>query len=356
MSELQTALLIIGFLMIVAVYAYGWWQQKKYRKKFTAAFQTTQSDALYQNSSNHLVEQTQLAGLADILDMPVDGPSSTSTLDEACDYLSTHTDFIIELHLNEPSPSAVLNGLWIRKFDFGKPVQVCGSALTGQHWERAIAESKALYQRFRIALQLVDRNGPISAAKLADFRDLVLGISKHLTTNITVADLEATHHSAIKLDQFCAQVDQLVGVNLVAQDDGSISGKDIDLAVQSHGLVLASDGAYHFLDTQGLTLFSLINRNAQPFLQRNMETMISQGITLLLDVPRVGDPTLKFDQMVKIAYELASMLRLNLVDDHLVTLSDQGLAHIRVQISEVEMKMIAQGISPGSGNARRLFS
>ena len=50
MSELQTALLAIGFCAIIAVYAFGWWQQRRYQSKFGAAFKSPSKDALYQGT------------------------------------------------------------------------------------------------------------------------------------------------------------------------------------------------------------------------------------------------------------------------------------------------------------------
>ena len=44
MSELQAALLMIGFGVIVAVYAFGWWQQRQYRRKFGTAFKSSHTD------------------------------------------------------------------------------------------------------------------------------------------------------------------------------------------------------------------------------------------------------------------------------------------------------------------------
>jgi len=44
------------------------------------------------------------------------------------------------------------------------------------------------------------------------------------------------------------------------------------------------------------------------------------------------------------------------VDDRGVAFEDSSLAPIRTQIAEVESRMVAQGIVPGSANARRLFS
>jgi FtsZ-interacting cell division protein ZipA len=360
MSELQASLLAIGLGVIIAVYAFGWWQQRRYRRKFGSAFKSNHADVLYQEndagqSRSH--QQPEIATMVDEVVGATDGEHSTANLlDESCTLLDARTDFIIELHLDEPSPAAVLDGLWQRKFDFGKPVQVCGLTLATKHWERALAESQTLYERFRIALQLVDRGGAISEAKLADFRDLVLGIAKHIKANNSVPDLNQTHHHAIELDAFCAEVDQMIGVNLVPQGERLLMGVKIAQAAALHGMTLESDGAFHLPDAQGQSLFRLINQDTRPFQHHTLETFTTSGITLLLDAPRVENPVLHFDLMVGVAHELAKELQVNVVDDHRVLLSENGLARIRAQIAEVEAKMCEQSIVPGKAQARRLFS
>lgn len=360
MSELQTALLAIGFFVIVAVYAYGWWQQTKYQRKYGSSFKAGRADALYHESDAGSADRTLQPELAPMVDKAagaqVSGLSAASILDESCSLLDSRTDFIIELYPDEPSPAAVLDGLWQRKFDFRKPVQVCGRTLTAGEWERVIAESHALYGRFRIALQLVDRGGAISEAKLADFQDLALGVAKHIKADTTVPDIRETYHHAVELDEFCADVDQMVGVNLVPQGDRLLIGGNIAQAADSLGMSLEPDGAFHLLDSQGHSLFTLISQDTQPFQHHTLESFSTQGITLLLDVPRVENPALHFDRMMRVAHELAGELQVNVVDDHGVILSDINLAGIREQISEVEEKMCDRGITPGSAQARRLFS
>ena len=276
--------------------------------------------------------------------------------DGSCALLDVRSDFIIELHPVEPSPAAVLDGLWQRKFDFGKPVHVCGLALAGQKWERAIAESQTLYSRFRIALQLADRGGAVSAAKLADFRDLALGIARHIKADTAAPDVDEAHHRAAELDAFCAEVDQMAGINLVPPGERLLLGAKIAQAAALHGMTLEADGAFHSLDAHGHSAFNLINQDSQPFQHHTLETFGTAGITLLLDVPRVENPAMQFDRMVRVAHDLARELQVHLVDDHRVVLSDKGLARIRAQISDVEAKMRDNGITPGSAQARRLFA
>ena len=365
MSELQVALLVIGCGVIVAVYVFGRWQQTKYRQRFSATFKSDRTDALYNDNVPGRESRNQPSEISSFVDLSAGVASSaTSMLDESCSLLDTRTDFIIELTLDEPGPAAVLDGLWQRKFDFRKLVQVCGQALVTGEWERVIADpstglragNQALYGRFRIALQLVDRSGAISEAKLADFQDLVLGIAKHIKADTTVPDIRETYHHAVELDAFCTEVDQMAGVNLVSQGERMLTGGDIAQAADSQGMNLESDGAFHLLDTQGHSLFSLINQDNRPFQHHTLETFSTPGITLLLDVPRVENPALHFDQMIRVAHELARALQVNVVDDHGVMLSDINLAGIRQRIVEVEDKMCDHGITPGNAQARRLFS
>ncbi|MCG6932796.1 MAG: hypothetical protein LJE57_04075 [Gallionella sp.] len=367
MSQLQVALLVIGIGVIIAVYFYGWWQQRQYRSKFSAAFKSNHSDALYQPGGasqgeqpvQHVVDTEDDAfdtnaglgkeGFGDAL-------SASSVLDDSCALLNARSDFIIELRLAEPSHAAVLDGLWQRKFDFRKPVQVCGLTLNGNKWERVIAESTVLYVSFRIALQLVDRAGAISETKLADFSDLVLGIAGQIKADTTVPDIRETYRHALEMDAFCAEVDQMVGVNLVLPGVRLMRGGKIAQAANLQGMTLEADGAFHLQDAQGRTLFSLINRDSQPFQHLTLESFTTPGITLLLDVPRVENPGPHFDRMMQVAHALGKELQVNLVDDHGVAISEKGLALIRERINDVELKMCAKGMTPGSSQARRLFS
>jgi FtsZ-interacting cell division protein ZipA len=121
-------------------------------------------------------------------------------------------------------------------------------------------------------------------------------------------------------------------------------------------MTLEADGAFHLQDAQGRTLFSLINRDNQPFQHLTLETFGTPGVTLLLDVPRVENPGPHFDRMMQVAQALGKELQASLVDDHGVAISEKGLALIRERINEVELKMCAKGMTPGSSQARRLFS
>ncbi len=362
MSELQTALLAIGFAAIVAVYAFGWWQQRRYQSKFGAAFKSPSKDALYQGTFDKSPDPVpQFKPLEEVAENQflADGASPTSTAsiqDEACVTLDGRSDFVIDLHLCEASSTSVLGGLWQRKFYFGKTVQVCGLTIATKQWERAIAESQTLYSDFRVALQLVDRSGLISSVKLAEFRDLMMSIAQHIKAEATVPDVQEATHRALQLDAFCVVVDQMIGINLMPAGSRLLNGMQIYQAAAVHGMTLESDGAFHLLNAQGHSLFSLINRDTKAFQPHTLERFTTAGMTLLLDVPRVVNPAQQFDKMMLVAHELAKELQVNLVDDRRIELTEAVLSPIRAKVSEVELKMREQDIIPGSTQARRLFS
>jgi len=384
MSELQAALLVIGFGVIAAVYAFGWWQQRKYRKKFSLAFKASHADALYieegsdpQNWESHPPPMIEGAIDEGIADEGNAGKLALSALDEPCALLDVRSDYIIELRLKEASSAAALDGFWQRKFDFGKLAHACGLPLNSTRWERAISESQTLYSNFRVALQMVDRGGAISAAKLADFRDLILEVARRINADAAAPDIHEAHRRALELDSSCAEVDQMVGINLVASGGRLLLGSQIAQAADLFGMKLESDGAFHLPDARGWqgtdrrrilkprendrrkarqSLFSLVNLESEPFRFNSLETVSTAGVTLLLDLPRIDNPAMRFEQMVRIAQELANELQADLVDDNRVLLSEGGLARIRERIVDVEAKMIHNGIAPGSAQARRLFS
>jgi len=356
MSELQISLLVIGILVVLAVYGYGAWQQRRYRSRFGAAFKTRKEDALYQGAA---------AGLSGGLPDPLDGEmgqilpdrsTPISVPDESCNTLEAETDYIAVLFASSPMPASVLAQLWLRRFDFGKNVYVCGVSVPGDPWKKVVAESPLPYATFRLALQLADRNGAVSEARLGDFRDLLRDIAGEIQAEVNLPDVAEAAAYARRLDAFCADVDQMVGMNILPDGEHMLRGSDIAQAAAQHGLTLQADGAFHLLDAHGHTLFSLSNFDNTPFQHHTMDQMLAIGLSLQLDVPRVEQPARRFDEMALLARAIGKDLRAAVVDDHRVALGDAAIAMIRAQVDAIENKMLAYPIVPGSALACRLFS
>lgn len=353
MSELQIGLLTIGILLVVAVYIYGYWQQRSYRSKFGSPYKSQNEDALYKSNSGAI--DALLNQEASELGRQDSQRSSTGN-DDVCSLLSAETDYVVSIKFKVPLSSDVLAPLWAQRFDFGKSVNACGQNASTGNWERLIPESRQAYSAFKIGLQLVDRSGSVSESRLKNFHDILREVGEQIQTEIVLPSVTNAILQANSLDEFCAEVDKMIGLNILPGGDRLLFGSEIAQVAERRGLLLQSDGSFHLLNENGLTIFSLGNLDGTPFQHHTLTQVRVQGLTLLLDVPRVERPAFHFDEMVILAREIAMDLRAGLVDDHRVSLGEKAIAQIREQVVAIESSMLAGNIVPGSAQALRLFA
>jgi len=349
MSELQISLLAIGLVVVAGVFLYGQWQQWRYRRSIGAPFH----DQRAEEAPPGRQEDKRAAGHGDPLTAM---PAVTDAAEGTCGLLSDATDYVATLLLRTPSSADALDVLWQRRFDFGKSVNACGLNAGSGLWERLIPESPQIYRAFRLGLQLVDRSGSVSEMRLAGFRDLLNDIARQLKTEVRLPPLEDAVQRAQQLDRFCADVDQMIGINLLASGDRKLFGTEVASAAEHQGMSLQADGTFHLLDGHGVTLFNLSASDGSPFQHHTLNQSRVDSLTLLLDIPRVDKPVRRFDEMVGLAQELGKALRTTMADDQRVALSDGAIAQIRAQIAATENLMLDGHITPGSAQALRLFS
>lgn len=353
MSELQISLLGIGIAVIVAVYLYNSWIQLQYKRRFGEAFKQHE-DVLYHGVA-HQKPDVLLDEVAPDKLFHADKARINSP-DEVCSLLDEATDYIVEIFPIGLVSADALEPLWERRFDFGKNVNACGQNVATGNWEKVIADSHVTYSAFRLGLQLANRAGAVSAARLSDFRDLAREIGAHLQAEMTIPEVDEAASRAVQLDAFCAEVDQMIGINLLPNGGITMAAGEIARVAEAQGMSLQADGAFHLQNTHGFTLYSLCNVESTPFQHHTFNHMRVKGLTLLLDVPRVEKPVHRFDDMLELARDLAKELGATLVDDHHVVLGDASLVQIREQVAAIEARMLSGDIQPGSARARRLFS
>ena len=371
MSELQFSLFVIGLTIVFAVFFYNWWQQRKYLRKLGAAFEQTKGheDALYSTATETSTAEELL------IDEPLEAGGTVEhhfsdpqpeefaqelapdrPTESICALLEPATDYVAVLTFKVPIGANSLALLWQKRFDFGKTVTACGLNEATGVWEKVTAESHLFYAAFKLSLQLADRSGPASEINLSGFRDLVRDLAVQLKAKADLPDVAATYKRALALDNFCAGVDQIIGLNILPSGDRTFLGGEVSRVAERHGMVFQSDGAFHLSDANGHTIFSLGNLESSPFQHHTLLQTTVKGLTLLLDVPRVEQPTQRFDEMAVLARQLAMDLRAAVVDDQRVALGEPGLAQIREQIANNESLMVSGRMAPGSVQARRLFS
>jgi hypothetical protein len=265
-------------------------------------------------------------------------------------------NYVVQLHPGESIGAESLIEAIRRQGNFSKRVSWLGmNSLTGG-WEEAGSGRAGEYFNIAAALQLADRSGPVSESELAAFCGQVQAVADELTAVAEFPNRQTVLALAATLDQFCADVDVLIGVNIITQNGEAFAATKVRAMAEAAGLKLRLDGAFHFFSEEGADLFSLANLDPTPFSAENIRQLSTHGVTFLFDVPRVADGVRVFNQMLMVARQMASSLGGQVVDDNRRPLSDAGIATIKQQLADIYVRMEAQQIKSGSARALRLFS
>ena len=370
MSDLQVSLLIIGVVVVGAVTAFNWFQQWRLRRRLEDAFGEKHEDVLLREQpvrgATGRVEP-QLGG-SQRAESAIAGDARSRTpapvVEQHLALAATlppvpgfdpEIDYIVAVDASEPVSAAGLAELHTKAATCGRRFRVAGYSFAVGEWDEASRLSGGRYAHLRLAVQLVNRKGPVDLGTLTTFCASAQECAERFSATATCPDIEAALNRARDIDAFCADVDIAIGVNVVARG-GKFSGTRIRSIAESAGFKLEPEGVFHYRDESRQTLFTLDNHEPAPFLPEQVKHLSTSGITLLLDVPRVADGHAALERMLVLGAALARELSGTLVDDNRVPLSDNAVHAIQQQLQSIHAKMEARGMRPGSERALRLFS
>lgn len=420
MSDLHLSLIAFGIVVVIGVIAYNWIQEQRFRKIAQQRFRASHDDTLMQAGDkpagpNTVARQTvndmRIEPRVTEIPVPIPRPSPYEVEDEPvvgkrAEYspspsaaatafkpspatepvspsntnaaapstaavsaaaatrkpganlpppLDLAIDYIVRLDFAEAVPAAKLRDA-LGETLFAKNVIWRGHSATGQ-WEDVMqARDRLEFTALYGGLQLADRAGAVNAEELAFFTQYVQAMAEKLMAVAQLPERQGALDHASKLDQFCAEVDILVGVNVIAVDHETFPGTKIRALAEAAGFQATAEGSYQYLDEHGVPLYSLSNQESAPLGKEGMKELSTHGLTLLFDVPRVPHGLRAFEQMILFARQMTDSLHGNMVDDNLRPLTDEGVAKIKQQISMIYSKMDQNGIAAGSARAQRLFS
>lgn len=267
--------------------------------------------------------------------------------------LDPRVDYLIRLLPLEPVTAELLSGQLASTPELGRRVVVLGCPVGGQDWQAPLQPS-ARYEELAFALQQIDRSGLVERGSLERFVAWVEDVAERLSAGISPPEVAEAHSAAASFDAFCAEVDVLIGINVVAPDV-PVPGTRVRALVESAGFRLQPQGHYQLEDERGHALLSLTDIDGEPLVADRMRTAAINGITLLLDIPRTREPSRVFAQMVQIARQVAQGMGGRLVDDQRQPLTDPGVRAIAARIVAIENRLLAEMVPPGSPLARRVF-
>ncbi len=264
-------------------------------------------------------------------------------------------DLTALLYLREPLPGLKLRDYFLSFADVDKAVYAYGQDLSDD-WRLLTREEEMTdFKRVACSIQLADRAGPVSHQTLNRFQSGIDQIGLELAAQVEWHGSPDPLSYAQELDQFCIDVDKLVGFHLVQGESGPFTGTKFRGLAEASGLVLGEDGGFHYeSDTQ--RLFSLVNQDGSLFSPEVLRTTVIRGISFQLDIPRVKNCSEIFNQMVLVARQMSHGLNAILVDDNQRPIGELQIERIRQQLKVIHAQMVTRGVVPGSQCALRLFS
>ena len=366
MSDLQISLLAIGALVIVSVLLYNYYQQRRLHRKLNDSFGEPREDVLIderpKSAASRIEPQLDAAGSASSSNAePLDArpplaadpayppPDSVANIDETIDCVATLSS---DTPLTSTQVAEVLSGVAA----CGRTWRAAGYNAGSARWEEINRAVTGQYSRLRLALQMANRGGPLSAVQLGAFNDGLNMLATRFSASVQLPDADKVLAEAKALDIFCVDVDVAIGINVITADAEGFSGARVRALVESEGFKLEPDGVFHLEDADENTLLTLSNQEAAPFLPEAVSGMNTKGITILLDVPRVADAEGALQRMFELGRSLSVTLKGRLVDDNRAALTASSMDKIRQQLTDIHVAMNARGVAPGSPRALRLFS
>ncbi|WP_374243708.1 cell division protein ZipA C-terminal FtsZ-binding domain-containing protein [Zoogloea sp.] len=358
-SDLQMGLIGAGGVVVVGIFAFNKWQERKHRKQMDALDSVEPLGAEAARPAASRVEPV-IGGEAPARPQPTAREVKDASARRVPPLLPAEVDeradWVVRIEAIEPVVGGRLCQAAAEHLDgLVKPLRWFGFSDTENRWDAIGPHSAAAYHWVCAALQLVDRRGPASDA---DLSRLAGGLQRMCDLFMAIPSLPAKADAlsrAAELDRLCAGVDIQIGVNVVARDHGFAGTKLRGLA-EAAGLELLGDGSFHARDEFGVSQFVLSNLEPVLFAAEEMRGLVTQGVTLTLDVPRVADGVRVFERMMGVAQQLADALGGAVVDDNRSPFGEKAVGLIRAQIEQFQGQMAEQGIAPGSPLALRLFS
>jgi hypothetical protein len=360
MSDLQIALIVVGVVLVAAVFAYNKWQEARFRRRAESGLPSPESDILMPlpgpaPALAPRVEPTLAGGAASHQDADPGATSAAAPMaSEAVQpgSLSPELDFIVHLDASrEISGRALIESALQRLADVHRPVRIEGRTAGG--WE--VLTHHRSYSAARVGMQLVDRKGRATSRDVAAFVSTVRTAASAAGFDVRPPDADSTEAIAARLDGLCEQVDIQIVVHVVARAT-SFAGTRIRALAEAAGLVLEDDGRFRRRDENGVEIFSVSNEEATPFSREGMRALSTAAVSLELDIPRAAGGALGLAAFREFAEQFAAGLEGSLVDDNQAPLSKAGFDAIAKQLEPVYATLQEHGIPAGGPLALRLFS
>ena len=211
-----------------------------------------------------------------------------------------------------------------------------------QQWVRP--DRFGFYSDLLVAAQLVDRRHVLTEIELSRFVSAAQQVALALDADFDPPDVTRVALQAAELDRLCSRFDVRIGLTLESTT-GAWDAAQLDAAAHAAGLAAVGGGFWARQDASRRRLFTL-----------GGASLTSDQLVLELDVPTAPADAEPLRQMFAAGRHLAELLSAQLVDDNGRPIDAASLAAIEAQLTMLYSEMRAAGIEPAGLRAERLYA
>jgi len=350
MTDLHIALVAAALVVLVLLYGWSKWQERRQIRRLRERLGSPDRDPLQapavegrggggsriEPRLGELPAGAGGAAHADAAEPPhprphLPGWSEDPMLDCALELRCAHAvDGVAVIDATSP----------LLRLDCGLPVHVVAWDARAEQW--VLPDRFGFYSELLASIQIASRRGRLGDIEASKFIAAVQQVAVALDADFDPPELPLLRSRAAELEAQIAQFDVQIGLTL-QPGEGVFNPAQVNKAVQAVGL--EADGERRWLrrGEDGLPLFAV--RLTPEF-----------RLLLELDVPVAAPAARPLQAMFSTASELAALLNARVVDDHGRPIAPGSIDAIEPALQRLYEKMRAADIEPGSGRAHRLFA
>jgi hypothetical protein len=359
MNNLHLVLLLVGAVLLVALFAYNKWQERQALKRLDASLREGVGDPLLNEpparrapgrveprfdgahggageprAATDAAEPAEPADLAAPPGAPhVDGWAEDPLL-----------DFVLELRCSHAfdGVAALEARAQLDRLALPLPTHLAVWDPKAQHW--TAPDRFGFYSELLASVQMATRRQVLSEIEASRFVSAVQQIALAIDADFDPPEMGRLVAQAAELDALCGRFDVQITLTLEAQG-GPMDGAVVGAAAEDAGFVAGLPGQWLRRDPQGRLLSTL-----------TATSLLADRLTLTLDVPLAPGDRDSLAGLFTAAHQLAARLNARIVDDNGRPVDANAQGTIAAELDKLYEEMRAAGIEPGGPRAQRLYA
>lgn len=355
MNDLHLALLLMAAVLLVGLYLYGKWQERKALRKLGDAMRSGVGDALLERAAVEPVHRvsTRIEPRLESEGRPTAAPDPHEPLAEQLTGAAATPvdgwvedpllDFVLELRCSHAfdGVAALEARAQLERLELPLPTHLAVWDPRAQEW--TAPDRFGFYSEMLIALQMATRRQLLTEIEASRFVACVQQIAVSIDADFDVPDVAKLVAQAAELDQLCARFD--VQITLTLESQGGAWSPDL----------LAAEMQQAGFEQVEPICWQRPGDDGQPLLTVTATSLLADRLAIALDVPLVAADQVPLSVLFATAHQLAPRLNARIVDDNKRPVEAAAQATIEGELEKLYGEMRAAGVEPGGVRARRLY-